>query len=324
MATSNRHYRPPSKDAGTKELFAAATTVETPLVEPTVVAEAPVVPELVTPDPTPTAVAVSDVPFGNKKLDLTPYEPPVVSTEAETTAATVPDTPVLAGVTDDGSPVDPDYIAWKAERDARAGFDSLTTVDPEVAAELHRAVVQPAIRAATEELTRVHKKQLDDARAEYAAGLNGVTDRVTSAQERQDAILRDTVNAKIFAVHPDAQKILNSKAFVEAMSKTQPYETTTHWQKLQQAYYAHDGDFVANTLKEYLQGQPDIDSIAEVGQAMVATHPAISGEEEVMSEAEYGRRRTEFYRSKRTSESLAEWDAYQRKYQTALAEGRVK
>jgi hypothetical protein len=154
--------------------------------------------------------------------------------------------------------------------------------------------------------------------------VSGVSEQFAQTQQRQLAAAQESTNRKIFSVHPDAQKILNSKAFVEQMSAPQPYGGATKMQQIVAAYNNNDADFVSRHLQEYLQQQPDIASIAEVGQAMVATQPAASSEDEVMSGVEYHRKMTELRSQKRTPEVLKQIDTLARTFATAQAAGRVK
>ena len=333
MATSPRHIRPPSRHSEAQELFGDVVATATTSAE-SVTTPAPAVPAVpavpvVAPEATPAVVEpapVAATPYAGKQLDLTPYvAEEVTPVEAAGTPAAAAATPVEAApapVTVQGAPVDPEYARYQLEQRIRKTATE-RGLDPDDAVYFYDASVAPAVEASAAAMRADYETRLAEVASTVKKDVSTVSDQVAYAQQRQFAAARDNTNKQIMAVHPDATKILSSKAFVEAMSAPQPYGGASKMQQIVAAYENNDAAFITQHLQEYLHQQPDITSVAEVGQAMVATQPAATSVEETMSSAVYHKRMAELRSQKRTPEVLKEISTLAEAFATAQAAGRV-
>lgn len=155
-------------------------------------------------------------------------------------------------------------------------YADLEFVDGDVAAEITDKIVAPklgAIQAELEELKRYRQQE---------------------KEARQREVLID-INTKIFDKYPKAQKILNSKEFMDYVnSQNNPYSTETEHQILMKAYYAGDAGYVLGKIDGFVstRGKPKPPVGAEPhqggGQSGVAD---TSKGKKPMSEAEYRAKR---------------------------------
>ena len=330
MATSPRHIRPPSRHSEAQELFgdvvATATTsaesVATPAPAVQPAAPAPVEAPPAVLEPAPAAAT----PYAGKQLDLTPYVAeevtPVEATGTPAVAAPIPVEAVVAPVTVQGAPVDPEYARYQLEQRIRKTATE-RGLDPDDAVYFYDASVAPAVEASAAAMRADYETRLAEVASTVKKDVSTVSDQVAYAQQRQFITARDNTNKQIMAVHPDATKILSSKAFVEAMSAPQPYGGASKMQQIVAAYENNDAAFITQHLQEYLHQQPDITSVAEVGQAMVATQPAATSVEETMSSATYYKQMAELRSQKRTPEVLKQISTLAEAFATAQAAGRV-
>jgi len=295
MVTSNRHYRPPSRHADAANMFTTAVTPGAESAAPGVVATEPV--PAPAPEPVPAA-PVAPAP------ELTPA-------------------PAAAPVAIEPPVVDQAYQNYLVEQSVRKNAVE-NGVDPEDAVIFYKTAVAPVMQAQLDAQASLYARQVQDVTGKFTQDVTAVSAQVAEAQRAQAAMAREATNKKVLAVHPDAQKILGSKAFVEAMSKVEPYAERSNMDRLVEAYEKNDADFIIDRLQGYLQQQPDIASIAEVGQAMVATQPAASGEVEILSNAEYTRQMTELRQQKSTPEVRKKMQALADNFAAAQADGRVK
>lgn len=119
-------------------------------------------------------------------------------------------------------------------------YAGLEHVDEDVAQELHNKLIAPEIHAMRAELNEYRQQ------------------RQQEQQARQTAILAD-VNSKINAKYKRADKILQSKEFMDFInSKNNPYSSETEFDILSKAYYAGDANYVIGKIDDFVssRGKP--------------------------------------------------------------------
>lgn len=119
-------------------------------------------------------------------------------------------------------------------------YAGLEHVDEDVAQELHNKLIAPEIHAMRAELNEYRQQ------------------RQQEQQARQTAILAD-VNSKINAKYKRADKILQSKEFMDFVnSKNNPYSSETEFDILSKAYYAGDANYVIGKIDDFVssRGKP--------------------------------------------------------------------
>lgn len=162
--------------------------------------------------------------------NLTPYETPQAPQAPQTPA---PQQSVQTTTAqDDGTDEQKQRLA-----ELYAGLEH---VDEDVAQELHNKLIAPEIHAMRAELNEYRQQ------------------RQQEQQARQTAILAD-VNSKINAKYKRADKILQSKEFMDFVnSKNNPYSSETEFDILSKAYYAGDANYVIGKIDDFVssRGKP--------------------------------------------------------------------
>lgn len=112
-------------------------------------------------------------------------------------------------------------------------LDNFDHVDEEVVEELDAKMIAP-IRAELDELRAYREREEQQKKGKLIAKSNKV----------------------IISRHPQAEKIMGSAQFIEFVNKdTDPYSTERGIDRVSRAYYAGDGEYVANILDKFVEAQ---------------------------------------------------------------------
>lgn len=156
----------------------------------------------------------------------------------------------------------------------RAKYENLTYTDADVAYEVKKQILDPEMNAIRQELATLKKTQED------------------AIKKSQSDILA-SANKVILSRYPQAEKILQSKNFIDFVNSTNNrYSADTNFNMLIKAYYAGDTDYVLERLDAFAQtrGKPT----APVGAEKVGGNQGGSGigsGKRPMTDAEYRAKR---------------------------------
>ena len=119
----------------------------------------------------------------------------------------------------------------------RKKYEALEYTDGDVAFEMHKKVIAPEINAVRAEIDELKRLRAED------------------EKRKQDNLL-SSANSEILKRYPKADKILQSRDFVEFVNQnSNPYSTDTNFDMLMKAYYAGDAKYVLSRLDEFSQSR---------------------------------------------------------------------
>lgn len=185
--------------------------------------------------------------------DPAPQTPVAVATEPPVSEPT----PVLD--TDD---------AQRAELVRR--FQSLTTVDPEVAEELYNSVFAPTLE---EQIKRLRETEIETMRRQ----VEQQQQYYQQMQQQSQQSVSDKVDAEITQKYPrdQAAKILQSVEFAQFLnSELPPYATENGYDILKRAYAAGDASYVISAMDRFkgsrAKPKPQVNADVSSGGTQVA------------------------------------------------------
>lgn len=185
--------------------------------------------------------------------DPAPQTPAAVATEPPVSEPT----PVLD--TDD---------AQRAELVRR--FQSLTTVDPEVAEELYNSVFAPTLE---EQIKRLRETEIETMRKQ----VEQQQQYYQQIQQQSQQSISDKVDAEITQKYPrdQAAKILQSVEFAQFLnSELPPYATENGYDILKRAYAAGDASYVISAMDRFkgsrAKPKPQVNADVSSGGTQVA------------------------------------------------------
>lgn len=198
------------------------------------------VPEPAQPDPDPD-------------LDPAPQTPAAAATEPPVSEPT----PVLG--TDDSQ-----------REELVRRFQSLTTVDPEVAEELYNSVFAPTLE---EQIKRLRETEIETMRKQ----VEQQQQYYQQIQQQSQQSISDKVDAEITQKYPrdQAAKILQSVEFAQFLnSELPPYATENGYDILKRAYAAGDASYVISAMDRFkgsrAKPKPQVNADVSSGGTQVA------------------------------------------------------
>ena len=167
---------------------------------------------------------------------------------------------------------DADYIAR-----LRANFENLEHIDSEVANEILDTTVAPIF-----EREAKHRSELEQR-------LANIEQQNAYATQQAMAQRFANTNAPIIQRHPKAERILQSREFMDFMNQnSNPYSPVSHYEILNRAYQAGDSAYVIKALDEFVasRGKPkppiNADTVTTGGSRSMNTKPKRMSEQEFL------------------------------------------
>ena len=213
------------------------------------------------PEPTQSAEASTD---DNDWLSqLTVPEPEQQVPVSQTTTVPEPEAHELAP-----APASSSDDAQREELVRR--FQSLTTVDPEVAEELYNSVFAPTLE---EHIKRLRETEIETMRRQ----VEQQQQYYQQIQQQSQQSISDKVDAEITQKYPrdQAAKILQSVEFVQFLnSELPPYATENGYDILKRAYAAGDASYVISAMDRFKSSRakpkPQVNADVSSGGTQVA------------------------------------------------------
>ena len=149
-------------------------------------------------------------------------------------------------------------------------FQSLTTVDPEVAEELYNSVFAPTLE---EQIKRLRETEIETMRKQ----VEQQQQYYQQMQQQSQQSISDKVDAEITQKYPrdQAAKILQSVEFVQFLnSELPPYATENGYDILKRAYAAGDASYVISAMDRFkgsrAKPKPQVNADVSSGGTQVA------------------------------------------------------
>lgn len=149
-------------------------------------------------------------------------------------------------------------------------FQSLTTVDPEVAEELYNSVFAPTLE---EQIKRLRETEIETMRRQ----VEQQQQYYQQMQQQSQQSVSDKVDAEITQKYPrdQAAKILQSVEFVQFLnSELPPYATENGYDILKRAYAAGDASYVISAMDRFkgsrAKPKPQVNADVSSGGTQVA------------------------------------------------------
>lgn len=168
---------------------------------------------------------------------------------------------------------DADYIAR-----LRSSFENLEHIDSEVANEILDTTVAPIF-----EREAKHRSELEQR-------LANIEQQNAYATQQAMAQRFANTNAPIIQRHPKAERILQSREFMEFVNQnSNPYSPVSQYEILNRAYQAGDSAYVIKALDEFVasRGKPkppiNADTTATGGSRSMNTKPKRMSEQEFLA-----------------------------------------
>ena len=168
---------------------------------------------------------------------------------------------------------DADYIAR-----LRSNFENLEHIDSEVANEILDTTVAPIF-----EREAKHRSELEQR-------LANIEQQNAYATQQAMAQRFANTNAPIIQRHPKAERILQSREFMEFVNQnSNPYSPVSQYEILNRAYQAGDSAYVIKALDEFVasRGKPkppiNADTTATGGSRSMNTKPKRMSEQEFLA-----------------------------------------
>jgi len=150
-------------------------------------------------------------------------------------------------------------------------FQSLTTVDPEVAEELYNSVFAPTLE---EQIKRLRETEIETMRKQVEQQQQQYYQQM---QQQSQQSISDKVDAEITQKYPrdQAAKILQSVEFVQFLnSELPPYATENGYDILKRAYAAGDASYVISAMDRFkgsrAKPKPQVNADVSSGGTQVA------------------------------------------------------
>ena len=192
--------------------------------------------------------------------------------------------PVHAGHTQNTQPTQEQPEQQVGESDAdyiarlRSNFENLEHIDSEVANEILDTTVAPIF-----EREAKHRSELEQR-------LANIEQQNAYATQQAMAQRFANTNAPIIQRHPKAERILQSREFMEFVNQnSNPYSPVSQYEILNRAYQAGDSAYVIKALDEFVasRGKPkppiNADTTATGGSRSMNTKPKRMSEQEFLA-----------------------------------------